>query len=127
MKVDERSFIDGKTRSFFSERDWYNFCARLIEAFTTENQDILIAKYFKSASSFEFEISQNQNVHIFQWWLKSGAPGNQLFDKPGSVMMRDVDMYWVIAFFSNEEFTKKDYSSAENALEDMITTLENSG
>ena len=123
--IEQRDVTYGKNIIPFSDEDWYVFKEHLVRGFEQLNFNSLIQKYFQKGPKFQFETECGDGIVELDWWLKGGAFGMSFFEKPGAIIIRDMDDYWIFVLFSHEELVKRSYRQEVDALSGLITSLEN--
>lgn len=123
MNLQEKSYFDKQEKTIFNEDDLHRFSLKIEECLRNKDISPLINGYFKK-SSLSFKYEQTGTMHVITWNLNSGALGESFFEKPGAIIAKDVNDYWIIVFYSENDLKIKDYTNESSGLEELITELE---
>ena len=124
LNLQKTQFVNGKSSSLFKdEEEWYKFAADVIGCVECESYATFIKKYLKG-SNFKTKPLRKKKTYGLKWWTDSGAIGDTFFTKPGAVIVKDVQHYWIFALFSRDSFNEQIFKSEINGLEELAKNLE---
>jgi hypothetical protein len=121
--LETKSYCGEKCVIDFDEEGWLRFKADLIDCLKNVQFQVFISHYFKHPNLFEFVDYYADYYCRLVWNFKKSAPGKNLFERAGAVMICDVHDCWIILVFSNEDVKKTAYEIESKALEKVIQKL----
>ena len=124
VNLQKTQFVDGKSSKLFKDvEEWYKFAADVVGCVECDSYSTFIDKYLKGYN-FKTEPLRKEKTYGIKWWLESGAAGDTFFTKPGAVIVKDVNHYWIFALFSREGFGEQIFEREVEGFEELVRNLE---
>lgn len=107
---------------FDDEQEFHDFTKNVFDCINKDSFTFFKHKYLHYG--FFHENIENQSITGLKWWLPHGVIGDSFYKKPGAIIVKDVEDYWIISLFSRNNFGKQHYKNEIKSINKLAERLD---